>query len=101
MVPGYRTISATSMASPHVAGAAVYVANQNPRPPPAQVRSFVTTPANTEAEGSGHSDPTSLQQHPELVLQMDNYLHQRSVRTTPTKGRGFLRPAPPTRPLCV
>jgi subtilisin family serine protease len=81
MVPGYRMISGTSMASPHVAGAAVYVANQNPRPPPAQVRSFVTAPANTDPEGSGHPDPegsghpdpTSLQQHPELVLRMDDY----------------------------
>jgi subtilisin family serine protease len=72
IVPGYKTISGTSMASPHVAGAAVYVANQNPRPTPAQVRTFVTDPANTEADGAGHVD-TSGGQHPEPVLQMDNY----------------------------
>ncbi len=72
MVPGYKTISGTSMASPHVAGAAaVYVANQNPGATPAQVRTFVTAAANTEAEGSGHVDTIGL--NPEPVLQMDNY----------------------------
>ena len=72
IVPGYKTISGTSMASPHVAGAAaVYLANQDPRPTPAQVRSFVTAPANTEAKGEGHIDTYKL--NPEPVLQMDNY----------------------------
>ncbi len=72
MVPGYKTISGTSMASPHVAGAAaVYVANQNPTATPAQVRTFVVAPTNTEAEGSGHVDTIGL--NPEPVLQMDNY----------------------------
>jgi subtilisin len=72
LVPGYKTISGTSMASPHVAGAAaVYVANQNPSATPAQVRSFVVAPANTEAKGSGHFDTLGF--NPEPVLQMDNY----------------------------
>ena len=71
-VPGYKTISGTSMASPHVAGAAaVYVANRNPRATPVQVRTFVTAPTNTEAEGAGHFG--SLGFNPEPVLQMDNY----------------------------
>ncbi len=74
LVPGYKTISGTSMASPHVAGAtAVYVASHDPgaKPTPDQVRSFVTAAANTEAEGSGHFDSIGL--NPEPVLQMDNY----------------------------
>jgi subtilisin family serine protease len=72
LVPGYKTISGTSMASPHVAGAAaVYVANQNPSATPAQVRTFVTAPANTEAEDAGHFDSIGL--YPEPVLQMDDY----------------------------
>jgi subtilisin family serine protease len=72
MVPGYKTISGTSMASPHVAGAAaVYVANSPPSATPAQVRSFVVAAANTEAKGAGHFDTFGL--YPEPVLQMDNY----------------------------
>jgi subtilisin family serine protease len=62
----------TSMASPHVAGAAaVYVANQNPSATPAQIRTFVTAPANIEAEDAGHFDTLGF--NPEPVLQMDNY----------------------------
>jgi subtilisin len=72
IVPWYKTISGTSLASPHVAGAAaVYVANQTPRPTPAQVRTFVTAPANTEAEGNGHEDTLNFNLEP--VLQMDTY----------------------------
>ncbi len=74
MVPGYKTISGTSMASPHVAGAAaVYAANQKLRPTPAQVREFVVAALNTEAKGSDHFDTRLLHPHPEPVLQMDNY----------------------------
>ena len=72
IVPGYKTISGTSMASPHVAGAAaVYVAHQNPRPTPAQVKSFVLASANAEAVNQGHTDVYGY--NPEPVLQMDNY----------------------------
>jgi subtilisin family serine protease len=76
IVPGYKTISGTSTASPHVAGAAaVYVANQvanqNPRPRPDQVKSFMLAPANTEAVNEGHTDIYGY--NPEPVLQMDNY----------------------------
>ena len=72
-VPGYKTISGTSMASPHVAGAAAVYAASNPGASPAQVREFVTNPLNTEANGADHVDTSSDGQHPEPVLQMDNY----------------------------
>jgi subtilisin len=72
IVPGYKTISGTSMASPHVAGAAaVYVANKNPSATPAQVKSFMLAPANSEAVNQGHTDECRC--NPEPVLQMDNY----------------------------
>jgi subtilisin len=72
IVPGYKTISGTSMASPHVAGAAaVFLANTNPSATPAQVRTFLIAAANTEAKGAGHFDSFGL--NPEPVLQMDNY----------------------------
>ncbi len=72
VIPGYRTISGTSMASPHVAGAAaVYKANKNPSATPAQVKAFMIAPANSEAKNAGHTDMFNLD--PEPVLQMDNY----------------------------
>ena len=72
IVPGYKTISGTSMASPHVAGAAaVYLANRNPNATPDQVREFMVAPANSEVKDSGHFDTSGL--NPEPVLQMDNY----------------------------
>lgn len=72
IVPGYKTVSGTSMASPHVAGAvAVYAADDKPSVTPAQVREFVVAAQNTEAEGDGHVDTIGL--NPEPVLQMDNY----------------------------
>lgn len=72
IVPGYKTISGTSMASPHVAGAAaVFLANTNPSATPAQVRTFLIAAANIEAKGAGHFDSFVL--NPEPVLQMDNY----------------------------
>jgi subtilisin family serine protease len=68
----YKTISGTSMASPHVAGAAaVYKANKNPNATPAQVRAFMLSTANSEAVNQGHTDFFGLS--PEPVLQMDNY----------------------------
>lgn len=71
-VPGYKTISGTSMASPHVAGAAaVYLANKNSTATPAQVKSFMIAPENSEAKNAGHTDMFNLD--PEPVLQMDNY----------------------------
>lgn len=71
-VPGYKTISGTSMASPHVAGAAAtYLANKNAAATPAGVKSFILTPANSEAVNQGHTDECGC--NPEPLLQMDNY----------------------------
>lgn len=75
-VTGYATISGTSMASPHVAGAAaVYLANENPSATPDQTKVFMIAPANSEALGQGHTDNTgnNTRRHLEPVLQMDNY----------------------------
>jgi subtilisin family serine protease len=70
--PGYRTLSGTSTASPHAAGAAAaYKANKNPSATPDQVKAFMVAPANSEALGQAHTD--SRGRHPEPVLQMDNY----------------------------
>ncbi len=56
-VPSYKTISGTSIASPHVAGAAaVYKANKNPSATPEEVRAFMLDPANSEAKNAGHTD---------------------------------------------
>jgi len=71
IVPGYKTISGTSMASPHVAGAAALYKSTHPTDTPAQVREFMVAPANSEAKGEGHIDTYEL--NPEPVLQMDNY----------------------------
>lgn len=67
----YKTISGTSMASPHVAGGAALYKSTHPTASPSQVRAFMVAPANSEAKGSGHTDMFNLD--PEPVLQMDNY----------------------------
>lgn len=59
----YKTISGTSMASPHVAGAAALYINSHPGSTWTQVRDGLVT----AAESTGHTDPSGL--HPELVLQ--------------------------------
>jgi subtilisin len=68
---GYEIMSGTSMASPHVAGAAALYKATHPAASPATVRSFMINPANSEALGQGHTDSFGL--NPEPVLQMDNY----------------------------
>jgi subtilisin len=67
----YKTGSGTSMASPHVAGAAALYTSTHLTASPSQVGAFMVAPANSEAKGSGHTDMFNL--HPEPVLQMDNY----------------------------
>jgi subtilisin family serine protease len=62
---GYNTISGTSMASPHVAGAAALYIKSHPGSTWSQVRNGLIIAA--EALGAGHTDPSGL--HPEPVLQ--------------------------------
>ena len=61
----YNTISGTSMASPHVAGAAALYIKSNPLASWTVVRDALISLG--EALGAGHSDPSLL--HPEKVLQ--------------------------------
>jgi subtilisin len=68
---GYERMSGTSVASPHVAGAAALYKSTHPSATPGSVRSFMIDPANSEALGQGHTDSFGL--NPEPVLQMDNY----------------------------
>lgn len=60
----YNTISGTSMASPHVAGAAALYLAANPGSSWTQVRDALV--AAGEALGAGHTDPSGL--HPENTL---------------------------------
>ena len=68
---GYKIISGTSMASPHVAGAAALRKSTNPGATPDMVKSFIVNPSNSEALGEGHTDVFGVS--PEPVLQLDNY----------------------------
>jgi subtilisin len=62
---GYNTISGTSMATPHVTGAAALFIKSHPGSTWTQVRDGLQAVA--EALGAGHTDPSGL--HPEKVLQ--------------------------------
>jgi len=64
---GYKTISGTSMASPHVAGAAALYIATHPGASWSTVRDALVT--SGEPLGSGHSDPGG--KHPEPVLRAD------------------------------
>ena len=68
---GYKIISGTSMAWPHLAGAAALRKSANPGATPAMVKSFIVTPSNSEALREGHTDVFGVS--PEPVLQLDNY----------------------------
>ena len=60
----YATISGTSMATPHVSGAAALYIKSHPGSTWQQVRDGLL--ANAEAAGAGHTDPSGL--HPEPVV---------------------------------
>ena len=64
---GYATISGTSMASPHVAGAAALYVAKNPGATWSTVRDALVSLG--EPLGAGHSDPSG--KHPEPVLRAD------------------------------
>jgi subtilisin len=65
---GYTTLSGTSMASPHVAGAAAMYLSTNPAATWTQVRDSLK--ALAEPLGSGHTDPSG--KHPEAVLKVNS-----------------------------
>lgn len=64
----YNTISGTSMATPHVAGAAALYISTHPGVLWTQVKDALRSLG--ESLGSGHTDPSLL--HPEPVLQVDS-----------------------------
>lgn len=65
---GYKTISGTSMASPHVAGAAALFIAANPGALWSDVRAALI--GNGEGIGAGHTDPSG--KHSENVLRADS-----------------------------
>ncbi|KKT40268.1 MAG: Serine protease [Candidatus Collierbacteria bacterium GW2011_GWA2_46_26] len=64
----YNTISGTSMATPHVAGAAALYILNNPQSSWVDVKDGLIS--SGEANGFGHTDPSLL--HPEVVLRAGN-----------------------------
>ncbi len=66
---GYTTMSGTSMASPHVAGAAALYISTLPGAAWTAVRNALVN--GGEAVGTGHSDPS--EKHPEPVLRVDSF----------------------------
>ncbi|MGH2734885.1 MAG: S8 family serine peptidase, partial [Actinomycetota bacterium] len=58
MAGGYDTISGTSMASPHVAGAAALYASRNPSATPDQVKSALQSAASLDWDNSDDGDST-------------------------------------------
>ncbi|QQG43314.1 MAG: S8 family serine peptidase [Candidatus Daviesbacteria bacterium] len=65
----YKSISGTSMASPHVAGTAALYLKSNPGATWTQVRDSLK--ALAEILGSGHSDPSN--KHPEPVVLINGF----------------------------
>jgi subtilisin family serine protease len=65
---GYNTISGTSMASPHVAGAAALYKSTNPGASPSQVKSALQSAGNLGWNDADDPDPTK-----EILLNVDAF----------------------------
>lgn len=65
----YATLSGTSMATPHVTGAAALFINSHPGSSWTQIRDGLKAAA--EPAGSGHTNPSGL--HPEPVLKVSSF----------------------------